>query len=237
MTLQLRTVLVILVATLAALSPAATANAAAPAASTPRSPLDALPAGRPPLSVPYALGMTVYYRGHRTSLNPLYDKTWGRPHTPRTTDRPRTVIGGGGYAWAQLSIPVTDMANVVGRISPSGRWKQFHFSLGGSSRVSVTTTPLVATPEDGFLFRTNGRKVASFGGCGTCESSAAGRYVVVHRWPESPGVPDQGIWLWSPSLKPYRLPDGYRALGRLGAGWLGAPAGTTPGARCWHVAP
>ena len=238
MSIKLRSVFVVLVAAGTALL-AANPAAAAPA---PRSPLDALPAGRPPLSVPYALGMTVYYRGHRTSLNPLYDKIWGIPHTPRTTDRPRIVIGGGGYAWAQLSIAATDMANVVGRISPSGRWKQFHISTGDASRVSVTTAPLVAVPEDGLLLRTDGRKVASFtGNLNTSynffESSAAGRYVVVHRHPNAPGAPDMGMWLWSPSVKPFQLPDGYRALGRLGAGWLGAPAGTTPGARCWHVAP
>jgi hypothetical protein len=203
-----------------------------------RSPLDLLPAGRAPVTVPYAIGTSVYYHGHRTNIRARFDQALsGSQRTPAMYQLV-AIVGGGGYAWAQILGSGADLVHTVGRISPRGGWTGFHTSTGSFSRVTVTSTGAVAMPESGQLFGTDGHLIASFAGrpelaCGACGPSAAGPSLVVEKGPPGPGIPAQGTWLWSPPAAPRRLPDGYRALGRGGRGWLGAP----DGAGCWRVAP
>jgi hypothetical protein len=185
--------------------------------------------------VPYAIGTRVYYHGHVTDVSARFDR--GFPGIRPGAEQLTAVVGGGGYAWAQLSGAAVDMAHVVGRIGPGGGWTGFHASAGGMSTVAVTTTGAVVMPESGQVFWPDGRLVASFrprpAACGHCVPAAAGAQVVLQQYPDLPG-PGLGTWLWAPPARPTRLPDdGYRALGRSGSGWLGAPAGSN----CWRVAP
>jgi hypothetical protein len=232
--MRLRTVLM-LVAGLCALAPLLPPPAEAASG---RSPLELLPAGRAPLTVPYAIGTSVFYHGHRTELRARFDQAFpGTRFTPAQRQL-TTVVGGDRYAWAQLTGSAADVVHIVGRISPRGGWSTFHTSTGSFSRVSVTTAGTVVMPESGHLFSPDGHLIATFAAtpwlvCGACAPSAAGRSVVVQKGPPGPGIPAQGTWLWTPPAAPRRLPDGYRALGRGGAGWLGAP----DGAGCWRVAP
>lgn len=205
-----------------------------------QSPLDALPRGRAPRAVPYAIGTIVYYQGHRTDIRARFKKDL--PGNTVAQRQLTTVVAGGGYAWAQLSGPATDMAHIVGRISPSGGWRGLQASTGAMSKVAVTPSGTVALPESGRLFRADGRQIGAYCGgyyliCGFLDLGAAGSRFVVQKRPSMPGVPHGGTWLWAPPAAPTQIGDGYRAVGRLGAGWVAAPDGGSPGAACWRVAP
>lgn len=220
----------------AALAAALVPSAPGVAAAAPRSPLDVLPAGAAPTSVPYAIGTSVYFRGHVTDVRSRFPGVLIKPTGRQLT----TVMGGAGYAWPQLTGLSVDLGHYVGRIGPRGGWTGFHASSGTWSRVAVTTNGAVAMPEEGRLYRADGRLITSFTGTptstcpGYCAPEAAGPHVVMQLTDDvMTGTPRHTAWLWSPPASPTRLPDGYRALGRLGAGWLGAPDGAT----CWRVAP
>jgi hypothetical protein len=221
---------------------------AAPAEAATRSPIDVLRAGPAPRSVPYAIGTSVYYRGHRTDIGARIDGAFYGARPSAAQRQLTAVTGGAGFAWAQFTGSGADIVHIVGRIGPGGGWTGFHSSSGAFSRLAVTTTGLVAMPESGSVYRADGRLAATFTGstatsCGYCGAAAAGPYLVVERKPSLPGTDSQGIWLWRPAAAsvtaaaPVRLPDGYAALGRLGGGWLGALQSPARGATCWRIAP
>lgn len=202
------------------------------------SPLDALPAASAPRTVPYAIGTSVHFRGHVTNVGARIDQA--HPGMRLTADQRQvtTVVAGGGLAFAQIIGSGADLVHIVGRISPRGGWTDLAMSAGSMSLVAVTPAGAVGMPESGRLYRADGRLIATFTGsrtanCSFCGMEAAGQHLVVERKPAFPGAQHQGWWLWTPPAAPARLPAGYRSLGRLGAGWLGAPAGTG----CWQVAP
>jgi hypothetical protein len=225
------------VAVLPAPPMAVSAAVAAPTVAGP-SPLLVLPVGRPPRAVPYAIGTAVHHRGHVTDVSAWFSQAFPGARPGPAQRELTTVVGGGRYAWAQLTGSAADLVHAVGRIGPRGGWTGFHTSIGDWSRLAVTTRGTVVMPESAQLFRADGRLLASFTGsatlsCGFCASAAAGTHVVVQRRPAAPGVPFQGTWLWTPPNAPVRLPDGVQAVGRLGPGWLAVPAGSS----CWRIAP
>jgi hypothetical protein len=204
-----------------------------------RAPFDDLPDGPVPRTVPYAIGTRVYLGGHVTDLTDRFTAAFpGVPSTPAQRQF-GTVIGAAGYAWTDIIGSGADVVHVVGRLSAGGDYTPFHTSTGRDSTLAVTTGSLVVMPESGQAYVNTGDFFTAFTGsanidCGSCAPSAAGTRVVLDQWSGTGSRPEhQGTWLWYPPATIQRIDDRFRAVGRLGAGWLGLRLG----AGCWRIAP
>jgi hypothetical protein len=202
-----------------------------------RSPLDALPVGPAPTAVPYGIGTRLYVGGRVLDVAARFTAAFPGVRPTSAQRQFAAVVGAGGFAWTQILGSGVDVVHLVGRVSSSG-YVPFHTSIGSLSRLDASASGTVAMPESGQVFRPDGRLLASFTGsagidCGSCATSAVGpRWVVVQN--AGPPHPEHlGTWLWLPPAAIQKLPDSYRALGRLGTGWLGDEV--SPG--CWRTAP
>jgi hypothetical protein len=221
-------------------SPSSEDNGGSAAASVP--PFDRLPAGPPPVTVPYGIGTRVFFAGRGTDLAARFDQAFPGAHPTPAQRQFDTVVGAGGFAWTQIVGLGADLTHWVGRLSATGGYLPFHVSTGGTSALTATTgaggSTGIVMPESGQLFDTSGGYLAAFTGsagidCGSCDLTAAGARLVVEQWSTPPSGPQHlGTWLWYPPRAIQQLPDGYRAVGRLGAGWLGQRQDDG----CWRTA-
>jgi hypothetical protein len=202
-------------------------------------PFDTLPEGEPPLTVPYGIGTRVYFNGRLTDLTDRFTAAF-----PGTTPRPdqrqfATVVGADGAAWTQIVGSGADAVHVIGRVTPAGGYLPFHTSAGRVSPFAVTTHGVVAMPESGQAYATDGAYLGAFTGspnidCGSCAAGAAGSRVLLDQWSSTgPGSTHQATWLWYPPAAIQKVDDRLRAVGRLGEGWVGLELERG----CWRIAP
>jgi len=225
-------------------------STAADAVVTPRPPIaaatppaapgfDTLPAGPPPTAVPYGIGTRVYFAGHVTDLQDRFAAAFPRGDVPAQQRQFTTVTGSAGFAWTQFTGAGADVVHVVGQVSAAGGYTPFQRSTGRTSTLAVTTTGLLAMPESGQVYAARGSFVAAFTGsvnidCGSCAVTAAGPRLVLDQWTGPTGQPEhQATWLWLPPAAIQRIDDRFRAVGRLGPGWLGLRDDDG----CWRIAP
>jgi hypothetical protein len=197
-------------------------------------PFDALPAGPAPASVPYAIGARVFFGGKGADLSARFDEAVPGVKPTAAQRQFTTVVGVGGFAVTDLVLG-TDPTHVIGRLAADGGYQPLRTSGGGMSSLTATTANLVAVPDSGQLIDTTGRLVAAFTGsawidCGSCLTTAAGTRLVVT---QGNGTSSSHTWLWYQPATLQPLPDGYRGVGRLGAGWLGQQQDDG----CWRIAP
>ena len=200
---------------------------------------DLLPTGPAPSTVPYAIGTRVYFAGHGSDLGDRFTAAFPDSVAHPAQRQFTTVIGAGGVAWAQFTGAGADVVHVVGQVTASGGYLPFHTSTGRPSALAVTTSGLVAMPENGQVYAGGGALVAAFTGspnidCGSCAVTAAGPRLVLDQGTGPVGRPEhQATWLWYPPAAIQRLDDRFRAVGRLGSGWLGLHQDDG----CWRLAP
>jgi len=201
--------------------------------------LDALAPDAPPRTVPYAIGTRIYFAGRVSDLADRFATAFPGTRPGPAQRQFTTVVGAAGFAWAQFTGSGVDVVSVVDRVGPDGAVTPFHASTGRASLLAVTTGGLVAMPESGQVFTTAGRAAGAFTGsvnidCGSCAPTAAGPRLVIDQWSGTGSQPEhQATWLWYPPVAIQRLDDRFRAVGRLGSGWLGLDLG----GGCWRLAP
>lgn len=229
-------------------SPPAAAGTGAPGASGASLPADAapmpdvlgaLPGGPPPAQVPYGIGTRIFFAGHGSDQAARFAAAF--PGTAPSPDQRQftAVVGGAGFAWTQITGSGADAVHRLARIDAAGRSLDLPATVGRASVLAVTTSGLVAEPENGHVLTPSGAFGSAFTGsaaidCGSCAPTAAGPRLVIDQWTGVGAPPQhQATWLWEPPSTIRQLDDRFRAVGRLGTGWLALRV--TPG--CWQVAP
>jgi len=225
--------------------PSSTSGASVPADTVPADAapapdvLGALPSGPPPARVPYGIGTRIFFAGHGSNQAARFDAAF--PGTTPSPDQRQfaAVVGGAGFAWTQITGSGADAVHLLARVDAAGRSLGLPTTVGRASVLAVTTSGLVAQPENGHVLTPSGAFRSAFTGspaidCGSCAPAAAGPRLVIDQWTGVGAPPQhQATWLWEPPSTIRQLDDRFRAVGRLGTGWLGLLV--APG--CWQVAP
>ncbi len=221
--------------TLLAVTPVAGAAVSTPTAATTANPFSALRSSGAPKTVGYAVGERIYSGGRATSM--ISAMTRGDA-AKREMSR---VITSRGVTYAQFIALGVDLVYYIGRVTPAHTWKHITTSIGGGDGFTATTGGLLILPAVPDALTSTGRRYASAPELSATSGipipmdspDAVGARVLIRR-PLEVGA-GTSSFLWYPKWGTMRLPDGTRAVGRLGQGWIGVPVAGRPG--CWRTAP